>query len=174
MLLDWSRFTALLLQFLHSGGWVLSLILALAALLMTLILERYWFRWFSFPVLRQQFNQNGASQRELYRWQSEYCDLDLQLKQHLSFIKLLISLCPLVGLLGTVTGMVQVFDSLALNGTGNARLMAAGIAKATLPTMAGMAIAVFGLIFHTHLARWTIRQRASIQASAASLGTQHG
>jgi len=165
MLLDWSQAGTLLREFLNSGGWVLGAILVLSALLITLLLERYWFRMVTFPALHRQFIQQAAAYVQVYRWQSHYCDIDLQLKQHLSFIKVLISLCPLIGLLGTVTGMIEVFDSLSINGTGNPRLMAAGIAKATLPTMAGMAVAVFGLIFHTHLARWAIRQRAHLEAS---------
>ena len=71
----------------------------------------------------------------------------------LSFITLLIAICPLMGLLGTVTGMISVFDVLAVTGTGNARAMAAGISKATLPTMAGLLIALTGLYFKTRFQR---------------------
>jgi biopolymer transport protein ExbB len=49
-------------------------------------------------------------------------------------IKTLVALCPLLGLIGTVTGMIEVFDVLAISGTGNARSMAHGVAKATIPT----------------------------------------
>ena len=44
-------------------------------------------------------------------------------------IKVLIALCPLMGLLGTVVGMVQVFDTLAITGTGSPRAMASGISR---------------------------------------------
>ena len=60
---------------------------------------------------------------------------------------MLIKLCPLLGLLGTVTGMIHVFDVMAVTGTGNARAMASGISLATIPTMAGMVIAIAGLYF---------------------------
>jgi len=79
-------------------------------------------------------------------------------------IKTLIALCPLVGLLGTVTGMIQVFDALALNGTGNPRLMAAGVARATLPTLAGMAVAVSGLLLFNRLASWRDNQLHKLQS----------
>ncbi|MFT4766562.1 MAG: biopolymer transport protein ExbB, partial [Oleispira sp.] len=77
----------------------------------------------------------------------------LETQTWLSFITLLIAICPLLGLLGTVTGMISVFDVLAITGTGNARAMAAGISKATLPTMAGLLVALTGLYFKTRFQR---------------------
>lgn len=69
----------------------------------------------------------------------------------ISWINLFVMLCPLFGLLGTVTGMVSVFDVLAVAGSGNARAMASGISKATIPTMAGMIGALTGLLFLNYL-----------------------
>ena len=51
--------------------------------------------------------------------------------------------------LGTVTGMIEVFDIMAITGTGNARAMASGIARATLPTMTGLFISIVGLFLLT-------------------------
>ena len=70
-------------------------------------------------------------------------------------IKTLVALCPLLGLLGTVTGMISVFDVMSLSGSGNARGMAAGVSKATLPTMAGMVAALSGLFFSNMIERYT-------------------
>ena len=69
-------------------------------------------------------------------------------------IKTLVALCPLLGLLGTVTGMIQVFDVMALAGNGNARAMASGVSLATIPTMAGMVAALSGLYFSHQLDRF--------------------
>ena len=66
-------------------------------------------------------------------------------------IQILITLCPVLGLLGTVTGMIEVFDVVSFFGTGNARALASGITKATLPTMTGMAISIVGLLTFTIL-----------------------
>jgi len=49
--------------------------------------------------------------------------------------------------------MVEVFDVMAITGSGNARAMAGGISKATLPTMAGMVVALSGLFFTSSLER---------------------
>jgi biopolymer transport protein ExbB len=59
----------------------------------------------------------------------------------------------MLGLLGTVTGMIEVFDVMA-GGSGNARGMAAGVSKATLPTMAGMVAAISGMVFSVQLRRF--------------------
>ena len=75
------------------------------------------------------------------------CTLSQKLFQNISLIKTLVALCPLMGLLGTVTGMIHVFDVMAQTGTGNARLMASGISMATIPTMSGMVAALSGLYF---------------------------
>jgi biopolymer transport protein ExbB len=64
----------------------------------------------------------------------------------------LIGMCPMLGLLGTVYGMIEVFEVLAVLGTGNPRAMSTGVAKATIPTMAGMTIALSGLFFKFDLA----------------------
>ena len=66
--------------------------------------------------------------------------------KNINQIKGLVALCPLLGLLGTVTGMIEVFDVMAYTGTGNPRAMASGVSKATLPTMTGLVISISGLI----------------------------
>ena len=72
--------------------------------------------------------------------------------QRLKILDGLIGLCPMLGLLGTVYGMIEVFEVLAVLGTGNPRAMSTGVAKATIPTMAGMTIALSGLFFKFDLA----------------------
>jgi biopolymer transport protein ExbB len=62
-------------------------------------------------------------------------------------VKVCVAVAPLFGLLGTVWGMISVFDVMANLGTGNARAMASGVSKSTLPTMAGMVVAVSGIYF---------------------------
>jgi len=68
-------------------------------------------------------------------------------------IKTCIAVAPLFGLLGTVTGMIHVFDVMAALGTGNARAMASGVSAATLPTMSGMVVALSGIYFGQSLER---------------------
>jgi len=54
-------------------------------------------------------------------------EVKMNLNMNVNMIKTLVATCPLVGLLGTVTGMVSVFDVMAVLGSGNARAMADGV-----------------------------------------------
>lgn len=140
-------------NFLYSGGDVLWLILGVAVCLWCLIVERLIFFKQNYPSLRlacldswnQRDDKNSA--HALFIRRAMISEALIQMNQGVAIIKVLIALCPLLGLLGTVTGMIQVFDVMAITGTGNARAMAAGVSKATIPTMAGMVIAIAGLYF---------------------------
>jgi biopolymer transport protein ExbB len=72
--------------------------------------------------------------------------------------------------LGTVTGMIEVFDVMA-GGSGNARGMAAGVSKATLPTMAGMVAAISGMIFSVQIQRYASDEAQRVEDS---LEIDHG
>jgi biopolymer transport protein ExbB len=78
--------------------------------------------------------------------------------QFIPMITTLVALCPLLGLLGTVTGMIQVFGVMAVSGSGNVRAMAAGVSQATVPTMAGMVGALSGVLLITLLSRRAARE----------------
>ena len=78
---------------------------------------------------------------------------DLKQGHSLRIISTLVAVCPLLGLLGTVSGMIEVFDVMAIAGSGNPRAMASGVSRATIPTMAGMVAALPGLYFSARLKR---------------------
>jgi biopolymer transport protein ExbB len=84
----------------------------------------------------------------------------MQINRNLPVIKTLVALCPLLGLLGTVTGMIEVFNIMAVTGGGDAKSMAGGVQQATIPTMAGMVAALSGVFANTYVTR--IAQRESI------------
>ena len=81
------------------------------------------------------------------------------LEQNLALIKTCVALCPLMGLLGTVTGMISVFEVMAISSSGNPRSMAAGVSMATVPTMAGMVAALSGLAMSAWLDQKAYRER---------------
>lgn len=158
----------LLGQFFQSGGWVLYLILWVSFVMATLILERLGFRLLSYPRLKRETISKLQSTNHPWLQRGVMCDLELALQSNFALIKNLIALCPLIGLLGTVCGMIQVFDSLSLYGTANPRLMASGVASATFPTMTGMAVAVAGLLFYNRLHRWSEQETKRLHAVLAS------
>ncbi|SFH78958.1 MotA/TolQ/ExbB proton channel family protein [Modicisalibacter xianhensis] len=146
-----------LYRLVESGGAVLVVIALVATALFALGLER-WFYWrFTHRKARQALVSRWSARRDHASWSALTLrevwtrDLIARLRQPLPWLKLLVALCPLLGLLGTVTGMIHVFDSLAMTDVGQARAMADGVARATLPTLAGMAVAVVGLLFTTRL-----------------------
>ena len=92
----------------------------------------------------------------------------------LGMINTTVALCPMLGLLGTVTGMIEVFDVMA-GGGGNTRGMASGVSKATLPTMAGMVAALSGMLFSIQLERFADdeRERVSDSLELVHAGIDH-
>ena len=73
------------------------------------------------------------------------------LEKNLSVIKLLAAVAPLLGLLGTVMGMIETFQAITLFGTGDPKLMAGGISQALVTTMLGLIAAVPLLFVHNIL-----------------------
>jgi biopolymer transport protein ExbB len=155
--------------FLERGGDVLLAIFGVTFLMWTLMLERVWYYRAVLPAEIEgvQAEWNARSDRGSWRAMRVrtllVSELRLKLNQSLPMIRTLVAICPLFGLLGTVTGMIEVFDVMAVSGNGNARAMAAGISKATIPTMAGMVAAISGLILSAKLDRYS-RDQAQIVA----------
>lgn len=81
------------------------------------------------------------------------------MEKNVAMIQTCVALCPLLGLLGTVTGMVEVFEVMAASGSGNPRLMAGGVSKSTIPTMSGMVAALSGIAMSTYIQRKAGRER---------------
>lgn len=75
------------------------------------------------------------------------------LERHLSSLGTIAAITPLLGLLGTVIGMIDVFSVIMVQGTGNPGLLAGGISKALTTTAAGLTIAIPSLIFHRYFMR---------------------
>lgn len=74
------------------------------------------------------------------------------LEKDQSLVKLLAAVAPLLGLLGTVTGMIETFQSISLFGTGDPKLMAGGISQALVTTMLGLIVAIPLLFVHSLMA----------------------
>ncbi len=75
------------------------------------------------------------------------------LSSHLSLLGVLAAVAPLLGLLGTVLGMITTFDVLAVHGTGNARAVAGGISEALVTTQTGLMVAIPGMYMKSILDR---------------------
>lgn len=76
-----------------------------------------------------------------------------ELERYLSTLGTIAAISPLLGLLGTVLGMIEVFNAVMLQGTGNTAVLAGGISMALITTAAGLTVAIPALFFHRFLSR---------------------
>jgi biopolymer transport protein ExbB len=154
-----STFAAIgsLRDFMELGGIMMWVIALASFILWTLILERLYFFSHTAQKILAGIKKDWASCQNNRQIKFIRAALIAQYGRknisHLSFIKALVAVVPFLGLLGTVTGMIEVFDALAQTGANNAQAMASGVSKATLPTMAGMIVALSGLYFNNVLER---------------------
>lgn len=144
-------------SFFEAGGNVLWAILFVTTLMWTFIIERLWFFRAELPEKISDIAEAWERRTDTTSWFARrvrdemVSAISVDSHRHLLFIKTLMAVLPLLGLLGTVTGMIQVFDVMAMSGTGNARLMAGGVSAATIPTMSGLVAALSGLYLVTYL-----------------------
>ena len=126
--------------------------------LFILIAAKFKFLFFDISEIQEKFENRMKSlekdQYYLLNSSIQKSDFKSVVLKDFNTIQILITLCPVLGLLGTVTGMIEVFDVMAFTGTGNPRLMAGGISKATLPTMTGLVISITGLFAITFIEKF--------------------
>lgn len=144
-------------DFIHTGGNVLYIVAAVLFVMWVLMIERYWFITRVYPQMRNKIIADWDARSDTTSWYAHkirdawVSQAKTELNARINVIKTLVAVCPMIGLLGTVTGMIAVFEIMALVGTGNPRLMASGISMATIPTMAGMVAALSGVFVTSKL-----------------------
>jgi len=153
-------------EFLGTGGNVLFVIMIATFAMWTFIVERYAYYFFAHKPLKKRLKSEWSGRTDRTSWKAHairdemISQVKVKTDTNVGIIKTLVAIAPLLGLLGTVTGMIEVFDVMALSGSSNARLMAGGVFKATIPTMAGMVAALSGLFFSTYMDRRSKRETA--------------
>jgi biopolymer transport protein ExbB len=152
-------------DFMELGGDVLFVIGFLTLFMWVLIVERLIY-------LRSGHKRLAATALVMWEARTDHkswnahqirtrliSQVSARVERNIPLIQTCVALCPLLGLLGTVTGMVEVFEVMAISGSGNPRSMASGVSKATIPTMAGMVAALSGVAMATYLQRKASRER---------------
>jgi biopolymer transport protein ExbB len=156
-------------DFIESGGPVLLLVAGTTFAMWTLILERIWYFKTEHKKQLEQVINAWEARKERTSWnahkirQAMISQVSQQMNSTLPLIKTCIALCPLMGLLGTVTGMIAVFDVISLTGSGNVRSMASGVSRATIPTMSGMVAAISGIMADIYLSRLASNEQALLE-----------
>jgi biopolymer transport protein ExbB len=152
-------------DFMELGGDVLFVIGFLTLFMWMLVIER---------LIYLRAGHKRLAAKALYLWEARsdhkswnahqirtrlISQVSSKVERNIPLIQTCVALCPLLGLLGTVTGMVEVFEVMAISGSGSPRSMASGVSKATIPTMAGMVAALSGVAMATYLQRKASRER---------------
>ena len=94
------------------------------------------------------------------------------LERGLTLLEIIAGVSPLLGLLGTVLGMVTVFDAITAQGIGDPQVLSSGISEALATTVAGLIVAIPSLAFHSWFSRRADDLGAQMQHAATRLGHQ--
>jgi len=92
-----------------------------------------------------------------------------ELERYLNTLGTIAAITPLLGLLGTVIGMIKVFSAIKLEGTGNAQILAGGISQALITTAAGLTVAIPSLFFYRFFQRRVDELVISMEQEALKL-----
>ncbi|MEM7662875.1 MAG: MotA/TolQ/ExbB proton channel family protein [Pseudomonadota bacterium] len=142
-----------LISFLDRGGVVLLVIMLATFIMWALILERFFYFRFAHKVVADdaisEWNSRSDHKSVYAHWIKEkiVSEVRQSAEMNISLAKAMVALAPLLGLLGTVTGMIEVFEIMAITDGADAKAMSAGVSKATIPTMAGMVVSLSGILF---------------------------
>lgn len=139
------------IQLVDDGGPFVALIFANGVLLWALAIERWWYFRTQFPKLAANIQAQWAARTDHDSWcarqirQALISRVNASMTMGFPVLQVLVPLAPLLGLIGTVSGMLEVFDSMALRGNADARAMASGVSAAMICTMTGLAVSISGL-----------------------------
>jgi biopolymer transport protein ExbB len=152
----------------EQGGWIGFIILGLGAIGLLLAIQRFIYLGIAGRGVAQQQKQTTPSLKNpLGRILSVYSEgmqdvetLSLKLdeailreipkiERGLITLAMLAAIAPMLGLLGTVSGMIETFQSITLFGTGDPKLMSGGISQALVTTELGLAVAIPLLLIHS-------------------------
>ena len=135
------------------GGPVVDWIFISCMLMWMIVIERYWYFARMLPgqiAVLGAGVEGAAGPQELEgacRSASALISrLNAGMSSNLLVLRVLVPMAPLLGLLGTVSGMLNVFDSMAARGSADARSMATGVSEAMICTLTGLAVSISGLV----------------------------
>lgn len=189
-----------LLDLLRQGGWAMYPLGSLSCALFVLILftwlqtSRGFFglqpsRWTSHPVTRQLEKKLGKKRPELTdsalreRVDDFLSSLEGSTLRWIQYMNVIATIAPMVGLLGTVSGMIGAFQTIATGGMGKPELLAGDIGEALITTATGLTIGIPAMIFYfmlrnrldarlEELEDWIRKPESKIEAVAQGIGTE--
>ena len=133
------------------GGPIVNCIFLACVIMWAIVIERYWYFRRILPREAGRLIQMWNARVDHISWTSHQVRramisrLNAAMSANLQVLRVLVPMCPLLGLLGTVSGMLNVFDSMAARGSADARSMATGVSEAMICTLSGLAVSITGL-----------------------------
>jgi biopolymer transport protein ExbB len=149
------------------GGPYVIWIFGTGVLMWALILERGWYYFRILPKEADMLHRQWLERTERNSWcarqirQMLISKLNANMTTGFPLMQVLVPMSPLLGLVGTVSGMLEVFDSMALRGSADARTMASGVSHAMICTMTGLAVSITGL-YPVHYFRTRARRETEL------------
>ncbi len=133
------------------GGPFVGWIFLCGFVMWTLVIERAWYFRSVLPAQARVALETWKARPDHHSWRAHQIRKTLisrvnsAMNAGLPLLRVLVPLSPLLGLVGTVSGMLEVFDSMALKGSADARAMASGVSHAMICTLTGLAVSITGL-----------------------------
>jgi biopolymer transport protein ExbB len=155
------------------GGPYVFAIFATGVLMWAIILERYLFFFSVLPKQTRKAVDEWKARTDHTSWcarqirQKLISKVNAAMTGSFPIMQTLVPLSPLLGLVGTVSGMLEVFDSMAIRGSADARTMASGVSTAMICTMTGLAVSISGL-YPVHYFRMRARRETELLADKLS------
>ncbi len=161
-------------EMIDSGGPFVVWILSTCFLLWMLAVERAIYFTRVLPGEAARALEEWRARADRQSWcarqirQAMISRLGTGMTANLRLMKVLVPLSPLLGLIGTVSGMLEVFDSMALRGSADARTMASGVSEAMICTLTGLAVSITGL-YPVHYFESRARRQTELLADSFEL-----
>ncbi|HTR01152.1 MAG TPA: MotA/TolQ/ExbB proton channel family protein [Candidatus Acidoferrum sp.] len=155
------------------GGPFVFWIFAAGVLMWAIILERYLFFFSVLPKLSGKIIEQWSARKDHTSWcarqirQMLISRANAAMTGNFPLMQVLVPLSPLLGLVGTVSGMLEVFDSMSLRGSADAKTMATGVSHAMVCTMTGLAVSISGL-YPVHYFRTRARRETELLSDKLS------
>ena len=134
-----------------AGGVAVEWIFLACLLMWTITVERWYYFKHQLPSDAAAMLAQWKARADHRSWTAHQIRkamisrLNVAMNANLGILRVLVPLCPLLGLLGTVTGMLNVFDAMAARGSADARTLASGVSQAMVCTLTGLAVSIAGL-----------------------------
>jgi biopolymer transport protein ExbB len=154
----------------HGGPFVIWIFLS-CLVMWTLVVERWLYFSRVLPREAAEMLATWRARSEHKSWcarqirQAMISRLSAGMSANMKLLRVLVPLAPLLGLIGTVAGMLEVFDSMALRGSADARTMASGVSEAMICTLTGLAVSISGL-YPVHYFDSQARRQTELLADA--------